>query len=512
MNHGDDPPGSAGDTAPVRIHENSPGLGLTPEAFRNLGEKVLAALEGYKRDLPARKVRPAIAPGLAREIYEQALPETGLDPEDLVDWMTSRLLPCGLGNDHPGFFAWITAPSAPIGALAEFMATTVNALSNGPAPAAVNMEACVTRWLMELCGFPVAGSLGLLVSGGSMANLTALAVARHWAAKADGWNVRTEGFQGGRARYTLYASKEAHSCVGKAVEVLGLGSDNLRKVPVDADRRLSADALARMIADDRAAGLRPFCVVASSGTVNAGAVDPLNEIADLCEAESLWFHVDGAYGWIGGIDPDKAHLYAGLERADSLALDPHKWLCVPIECGCTLVRDRELQRETFAFLAPYLQIDQRAPDDVPYWPSEHGIQLTRGFRALKVWATLSHLGRQGVRDLVVGHNRLAARMAAAIEAAADLELCAPVTLSIVCFRYRPPGWAGSEADLDALNRRINDTVNEAGAFYATPTDLDGRYVLRACIIHYATGEAEVDGFIEQIRRTGAELSQSAQRA
>jgi glutamate/tyrosine decarboxylase-like PLP-dependent enzyme len=507
MNHDDDAPGGAGGVTAARAHENGTGPTVTPEAFRSLGQKMLAALEGYKRDLPTRNVRPAIAPGLAREIFEQTLPETGRDPEELVDWMTSRLLPCGFGNDHPGFFAWITAPSAPIGALAEFMAATVNVPAGGPAPAAVNMEACVTRWLMELCGFPVAGSLGLLVSGGSVANLTALAVARHWAAKADGWNVRTEGLQGGRARYTLYASKEAHSCVGKAVEVLGLGTDSLREVPVDGERRLSADALAEMVASDREAGLRPFCVVGSAGTVNAGAVDPLNEIAGVCEAESLWFHVDGAYGWIGGIDPDKAHLYAGLSRADSLALDPHKWLCVPIECGCTLVRDRDLQRETFAYLAPYLRIDQRAPDDVPYWPAEYGIQLTRGFRSLKVWATLSHLGRKGVRDLVVGHNRLAARMAAAIEAAPDLELCAPVTLSIVCFRYRPAGWDGSEADLDVLNRRINDTVNEAGAFYATPTDLDGRYVLRACIIHYATGEAEVDGYIEQVRRTGAELSQ-----
>ncbi len=261
MNRGDDPPESAGDTAAVRVHESGAGLALTPEAFRRLGEKMLAALEGYKRDLPARNVRPAIASGLAREIYEQPLPDTGLDAEDLVEWMTDRLLPCGFGNDHPGFFAWITAPSAPIGALAEFMAATVNVPSGGPAPAAVNMEACVTRWLMELAGFPVAGSIGLLVSGGSMANLTALAVARHWAAKADGWNVRTEGLQGDRARYTLFASKEAHSCVGKAAEVLGLGSDNLREVPVDADRRMAVDALARMIASDRDAGLRPFCVI-----------------------------------------------------------------------------------------------------------------------------------------------------------------------------------------------------------------------------------------------------------
>jgi glutamate/tyrosine decarboxylase-like PLP-dependent enzyme len=179
---------------------------------------------------------------------------------------------------------------------------------------------------------------------------------------------------------------------------------------------------------------------------------------------------------------------------------------VPIECGCTLVRDRELQRETFSYIAPYLRIDGKAPDDVPYWPAEYGIQLTRGFRALKVWATLSQLGRRGVRDLVVRHNALARRLAGAVEAAADLELTAPVTLSIVCFRYRAPGWQGSEQDLDALNQRINDAINDDGRFYFTPTSLDGRYSLRACIIHYDTGPEEVDGLVAAVREAGARLT------
>jgi len=483
-----------------------PDLDLVPEAFSALGARLLAALADYKRALPGRQVRPLFPLELTREIFSQTLPETGAEPGDLVAWMIDNLLPSSFGNDHPGFFAWITAPSAPIGALAELMAATVNTPAGGPAPAAVNLEACVNRWLMELCGFPVAGSHGILVSGGSMANLTALAVARHWAAKADGWNIRTEGLQGGRARYALYATKEAHSCVRKAVEVMGLGTDNLREVPVDGARRLSVAGLADAVAADRAAGLRPFCVVASAGTVNTGAVDPLAEIADYCEAEDLWLHVDGAYGWIGGIDPAKAPLYAGLARARSVALDPHKWLAVPIECGCTLVRDRELQRETFSYIAPYLRIDGKAPDDVPYWPAEYGIQLTRGFRALKVWATLSQLGRRGVRDLVVRHNALARRLADAVEAAPDLELMAPVTLSIVCFRYRPADWHGSDAELDALNHAINDAVNDAGRYYFTPTSLDGRYSLRACIIHYATGEAEVDGLVAAVRATGDRLA------
>jgi len=496
----------ASSPAALRAVPDAPDLGLTPEAFDALGARLLAALVDYKRALPGRSVRPPTPAALSREIFAQALPEAGRDPEDLVAWMTEHLLPCSFGNDHPGFFAWITAPSAPIGALADFMAATMNTPAGGPAPAAVNMEACVTRWLMELAGFPVDGSMGILVSGGSMANLTALAVARHWAAKADGFNVRTEGLQGGRPRYCLYATREAHSCIRKSVELMGLGTDSLREIPIDADRRLSVPGLADLVAADRAAGLRPFCVVASAGTVNTGAVDPLDQVADYCEAEDLWLHVDGAYGWIGGIDPAKAPLYRGLARAHSLALDPHKWLAVPIECGCTLVRDRELQRETFSYIAPYLRVDGKAPDDVPYWPAEYGIQLTRGFRALKVWATLSQLGRNGVRDLVVRHNALARRLAAAVEAAPDLELMAPVTLSIVCFRYRPADWRGDDEALDRLNQRITDAVNDDGRFFFTPTLLDGRFSLRASIIHYATGEAEVDGLVAAVRAAGARLS------
>lgn len=487
-----------------------PGLDLSPEAFRRLGERVLAALEDYKRRVPARAVRPATPPEQAERVLDQPLPESGMDPEAVIEFMSGHILPYAFGNDHPRFFAWIVAPSAPIGALAEFMAATANTPTGGASAVPLNLERCVARWLMELIGYPVDGSMGLLVSGGSMANLTALAVARHWAAKTDGWNVRTEGLQGNRPRYTVYATGEAHSCVRKSLELLGLGTDSLREVAADEGRRMPVEALAASVAADRAAGHRPFCVVASAGTVNIGAIDPLDALAGYCAAEDLWLHVDGAYGWIGCADPEKAHLYKGLERAQSVALDPHKWLCVPIECGCTLVRDGALQREAFSHVAPYLQIDKKIGADMTPWPMEFGFQLTRGFRALKTWATLSHLGRSGVRDMVARHNRLAQRMAAAVEAAPDLQLRAPVTLSIVCFRYRPPDWRGSEADLDALNRRINDAINESGAFYFTPTELDGRYVLRACVLHYATGEVEVDALIEAVRRTGAELAQSPQ--
>ena len=481
-------------------------LALSPEEFQRLGRQLLDALAAYQRKLPGRAVRPPADLVQAQALRDQSLPEVGRPPEAVLGELAGHVIDHAFGNDHPGFFAWITAPAAPIGALAEFLAATVSVPSGGPALASVNLEACVVRWLMELAGYPSEGSFGLLVSGGSVANLTALAVARHWAAKEDGWDVRKQGLQGGGRALTLYASPEAHSSIEKAVEVLGLGSDNLRSVPLDAARRMDPAALTRLIAEDRATGRRPFCVVAAAGTTNTGQVDPLAALADLCAAEDLWLHVDGAYGWIGGIDPEKAPLFEGLGRAHSLTLDPHKWLSVPIECGCVLVHDARLQRAAFAYLAPYLKIDPQPTEEVPYWPAEYGIQLTRGARAFKTWATLSQLGRQGVERLVTRHNRLARRLADAIDAAPDLELTAPVALSVVCFRYRPAGWAGSDEALAALNRAVNDAVNETGRYFITPTSLDGRYTLRACILHHETGEAEVDGLLAAVREAGARIS------
>ncbi|MDH3912507.1 MAG: aminotransferase class V-fold PLP-dependent enzyme, partial [Rhodospirillales bacterium] len=217
----------------------------------------------------------------------------------------------------------------------------------------------------------------------------------------------------------------------------------------------------------------------SSSTVNTGAIDPLDRIAETCAEEGLWFHVDGAYGALGMADPDETPRFAGMERADSLALDPHKWLSVPIECGAVLVRDRELQRDAFSLVAPYLRFQQAGDADELPQPFEHGVQLTRGFRALKAWATLMHLGRAGLRRKIAHNNALARRLAGAVEAAPDLELLAPVSLSIVCFRFVPAGWTGSETALDALNEVITERVNAGGEVYFTPTTLGGRRVLRA---------------------------------
>jgi glutamate/tyrosine decarboxylase-like PLP-dependent enzyme len=291
----------------------------------------------------------------------------------------------------------------------------------------------------------------------------------------------------------------------KAAEVLGLGRDAVRTVPVDDQLRMDVTALRAAVAADRAAGRRPFCVAASAGTVNTGAIDPLDGIADLCQAEGLWLHVDGAYGAVGAADPALASRYAGMERADSLALDPHKWLSVPVECGCALVRDGGLLRDTWSLVPPYLRTEEGKGFGGLPWYSEYGFQQTRGFRALKLWMVLQHLGRDGVAALIRRHVGLARRLADAVDAAPDLERMAPVTLSTVCFRLTPPEAGADAARLDALNKLLVERIQAEGRAFLTGTVLRGRFALRACVLHYGTTETDVDALVEIVRETGARM-------
>jgi glutamate/tyrosine decarboxylase-like PLP-dependent enzyme len=282
----------------------------------------------------------------------------------------------------------------------------------------------------------------------------------------------------------------------------------VRTIPADADCRFDLQALSDAIAEDRAAGLRPFCVAASAGTVSTGAIDPLSEIADLCEREGLWFHVDGAIGAVGILDEELADRFAGMERADSLALDPHKWLSVPVECGCAMVRDGKLLRDTFSLVPPYVRTEEGKGIGGLPWYSEYGFQQSRGFRALKLWMTLLQLGRDGVADLVKRQNRLALRLAELVDSAGDLERSAPVVLSIVCFRFVPEALRGDDAKLDALNKAIMEEVQAGGEVFLTQAVLHGRFVLRANVMHYGTMESDLVALIEVVQRTGRRLLES----
>ncbi|PYM96146.1 MAG: amino acid decarboxylase [Candidatus Rokuibacteriota bacterium] len=481
---------------------------LDPEHFRRLAHEAVDLVADYLASIRTRPVFRPMAPEARAALVQEPLGGAGAGPEAILERFRTAILPHAMGNGHPRFFGWVNSPPAPIGIVADFLAAALNPSCAGGDHAAIYVERAAVRWLMELIGFPTEGSMGLLASGGSAATLIALAAARHRAAREDGWDVRREGLQRSRPPLVLYVSSEGHSCIQKAAELLGLGAELLRTVAVDGDRRMDPRALRAAVVADRAAGLRPFCVAASAGTVSTGTIDPLDELADLGAAERLWLHVDGAYGAVGAAVPSHRARYAGLARADSVALDPHKWLLVPVECGAVLVRDGRLLRETFSLVPAYLRTEpDRGVGGLP-WYSEYGIQQTRGFRALKLWMTLQHLGRDGVRDTVARHLALAAHLGQLVDTAPDLERLAAVELSIVCFRYVPGHLRGDESALDALNKRLMEEVQASGRAFLTQATLGGRFALRACVLHYATTEADLAALVDVVRETGARLAGS----
>jgi glutamate/tyrosine decarboxylase-like PLP-dependent enzyme len=292
----------------------------------------------------------------------------------------------------------------------------------------------------------------------------------------------------------VYTSSEGHSCIQKAIELLGIGHANLRRVSVDSAWRMDVSGLERQIAADRAAGLIPACVAATAGTVNTGAIDPLAQIEEVCRREALWFHVDAAYGGPAALVPEVASLYDGLGRADSVAIDPHKWMYVPVECGCAIVRDAHAMRDAFSLVPPYLRDDTALP-----WLSEFGIQQSRGFKALKLWTAMRHIGIDGYRRSIARDIALARSLQQRVRTAADFELVSDGPLSVTCFRYRPATFRGDEAEVDRANRALLDSVQQEGRVFLTGTELKGRFALRACIVNFRTRESDLDVLLDAIR-------------
>jgi aromatic-L-amino-acid/L-tryptophan decarboxylase len=478
-------------------------LDLDPDEFRRLAIRAVDLVVDHLVSMRERDVYRPMKPRERERLLTARLPDDGQPAATILERFEREVLPHPMGNGHPRFFGWVNSPPAPVGVLADLLAAAMNPSCAGGDHAAIYVERCAVRWLMDLVGFPVDGSMGLLVSGASAASLVALAAARHRAAARDGWNVRRDGLRGERRPLVLYVSAEGHSCLRKAAEILGLGSSAVRVVPADEQFRMDVGALRSAIAADRAAGALPFCVAASAGTVSTGAIDPLDAIAELCESEQLWLHVDGAYGALGAVDAELTDRFAGLSRADSVALDPHKWLSVPVECGAVLVRDGALLRETFSLVPPYLRTEEGKGFGGLPWFSEYGFQQTRGFRALKLWMVLQQLGRAGIARHVARHVALARRLAAAVDAAPDLERLAPVELSIVCFRHAPTAMRDDAACLDDHNKRLMEELQAEGQVFVTGTVLRGRFALRACVLHYGTSEEDVDALVERVRHAGA---------
>jgi len=470
-------------------------LEMTPEQFRQLGyqavDLIAANLERLQQRLePARRAVPA---EVREELLHQPLPRGGTPPADLLDYFEQKIQPYPLGHINPRFFAWVNSPAAPISVIGEFLAASMNSSTAGGDQASVYLEHAVLDWLKQIMGLPLTSG-GILVSGGSMATTVGLAVMRNvMAASGD---VRARGLQAEPGPMIVYTSTEGHSCIQKAVELLGLGTDNLRRVAVDADYRMDVEALKAQIQADRARGLRPVCVAASAGTVNSGAIDPLDAIADVCKAEGLWFHVDGAYGGIGILSEQSGHHYKGIERADSLGIDPHKWMYMPVECGCALVRDRQAMRDTFSAVAPYLRDDRQMP-----WFSEFGPQQSRAFRALKLWLAIKQIGVEGYRHLISRDIELARLLRRKILARPGLELLSDGPISVTCFRCRPHGIG----DLDAFNRAVIEMIQRKGEVYMTSTQLGGKFSLRVNIINFRTNEADLDFLLDCVEAAAKEL-------
>ena len=477
---------------------------LDGEAFRDLGHRLVETMSTYLEELPYNPVYQPLPDEVRRQIEEMRLPAEGIAPEEIMDFFARSVLPYGRGQNHPCFAAFVDPAASKLSMLAAFAAAATNTSGAGGQYAAIYLEQLAIRWLMELIGFPTDGSDGVLLGGGSDANRHCMEVARYWGAKANGWDVREEGLQG-HPRLTMYMSAEGHSCLEKAAFTLGLGSP--RKVAVDGDFRMDIRDLRAAVAADRRAGHRPFLVVANAGTVKTGAIDPLGELADFCHANGLWLHVDGAYGGFGTLDPRLEQWFAGLERADSVAIDPHKWMAVAIGCSCAIVRRGELLQETYKLVPSYLDLPPGKGFAGHIWYSHRSAEQTRDSgRALKTFWNIQQAGRTGLVSHVTRHVDLARYMEKVIEASADMQLLATGPLTAVCFRYVPPDWQGNDEGLDLLNQAIAEDVQLGGQAFLAGTNIHGRFALRSCALHYALDEGHVESIVEAVRDAGSRLA------
>jgi glutamate/tyrosine decarboxylase-like PLP-dependent enzyme len=468
--------------------------------FDRLGARTATMIGEYLRDLPDLPVDRVVPADVRRRLMRQPLPEKGKTPAEILDFLQREIMPWPVAIGHKRSYAWVNSPPAPISLLADSVAHAMNSGLDGYDSAGIFLMVSVGRWIMELVGFPVEGSQCLLLTGGSAATLNALSAARHRTAACAGWDMRAEGLQGGHPKLILYASEESHSSIQKCVEQLGIGTKQLRAIAADEQFRMRPDALRRAIEDDRKAGHLPFAIVACGGATNTGAIDPLDEIADIAAADDTWLHIDGAFGAWAALDPAYAARFKALARADSVTLNPHKWLQVPVDCGALLTRHPAVHRAAFSLTPDYLA---HGDSDAP-WPMDHMFELTFGDRAMKVWASISRLGRSGIAELVTRCNRLANLLESRLRALPDFELLAPASLSVVNFRYRPAGRGLDDATLDALNDRISKAVSESGEAHLPTTRVRGKTSLRACFLHYENDESDVEHLVQLVGRLGAE--------
>jgi aromatic-L-amino-acid/L-tryptophan decarboxylase len=477
--------------------DSEPGETLDPQnwdAIRAQGHRMLDDMLDYAANIRDRPVWSPI-PDEVRARFRAGIPLAPCDLGEVYREFTDFIVPYATGNVHPGFMGWVHGGGTAVGMLAEMLAAGLNANLGGRDHIPIEVERQIVEWTRQMFGFPD-GASGIFVTGTSMANLMAVLVAR---TAALGRAVRRHGVGDEGASLTAYTSTAAHGCISRAMDIAGFGSDALRCIEVDRSHRIDVAALRARIELDRAAGLKPFLVVGSAGTVDIGAIDDLGALSALCREQQLWFHVDGAYGALGILSPALAPRLAGLEHADSIALDFHKWGQVPYDAGFLMVRDGERHRETFSAPAAYLRRETRGLAAGSSWPCDLGPDLSRGFRALKTWFTLKTYGTDKLGAMITRSCALAAYLETRILAEPRLELLAPVQLNIVCFRYRA-------ADANRINGEIVIDIQESGIAAPSTTVLDGELAIRAAIVNHRTGTCDIDALIAAVLEFGAQRS------
>ncbi len=474
---------------------------MSSEEFRVLGSQLVDRIAEFLDSMPQGPVTPAESPAVVREALDarRSIPKDGADPAQLLNHATDLLINHSLFNAHPRFWGYVTSSAAPIGALGDLLAAAINPNVGAwlLSPMASEIEAQTIRWISEMIGYP-AGCTGLFVSGGNMANLVCFLAARQ--AKS-GNDIRSRGVDGARLR--VYCSKETHTWIQKAADISGIGTDSIRWIAVDDDLRINVRALRQQILADIDSGDRPFLVIGTAGTVGTGALDPLPELAAVSREFDLWFHVDGAYGGLAAVLPDAPDEFSGMGEADSIAVDPHKWLYAPLEAGCAMVRIPERLRDAFAYHPPYYHFGVEATNYFDLGP-----QNSRGFRALKVWLSIQQVGRSGYERMIADDIRLSRILFNLVSSYPELEGLTQ-SLSIATFRFVPRDLeqktAPVESYLDQLNRELLTQLQHSGEAYISNAVIHGKFALRACIVNFRTSLTDIEALPSLVVRLGKEL-------
>jgi glutamate/tyrosine decarboxylase-like PLP-dependent enzyme len=468
--------------------------------MRELGHRMVDDMMDYLENIREQPVWKSI-PDKVKDHYNGNIPLEPQNIDEVYEEFKKYILPYNKGNVHPRHWSWVEGNGTPLGALADLLASAMNPNVTIGDHAAMYIDRQVIEWCKQMMNYPKSAS-GILVSGGSIANITALIVARN---NREGKDIRKEGIRAVTSQMIVYCSTETHSCIQKAAEVIGIGTDGVRKIAVDGDYRMNIEELKKTIKTDLAEGYTPFCIIGNAGTVNTGAIDDLDSIYEICREYNLWFHVDGAFGALAKLVPEYAKDLKAIEQADSVAFDMHKWMYMPYEVGCALIRNPEAHRNAFAVIPNYLLYHERGLAAGPETVNNYGMELSRGFKALKIWMSLKEHGLKKYVSLIRQNIVQAFYLESLIKGHKELELLTPVTMNIVCYRYMEPGLSVDQ--LNILNKEILMSLQERGIASPSYTILNGKYAIRVAITNHRSRKEDFEILVEESIKIGDELTQ-----